>query len=148
MDILIDFDGTCVTHEFPLVGRDIGAEDVLRELIANGHRLILFTIRSDKQTPKKIGPMPAGTQPLWGNHLTNAVNWFKQRGIPLYGIQENPGQKLWTTSPKAYGQLMIDDTAVGCPLIHDPTISQKPFADWVKIRELLVEMGVIKNNKQ
>ena len=26
MDILIDFDGTCVAHEFPKVGKDIGAE--------------------------------------------------------------------------------------------------------------------------
>ena len=29
MDILIDFDGTCVAHEFPKVGKDIGAVPVL-----------------------------------------------------------------------------------------------------------------------
>ena len=28
MDILIDFDGTCVTHEFPKVGKNIGAEQL------------------------------------------------------------------------------------------------------------------------
>jgi hypothetical protein len=27
--IAVDFDGTCVTHEYPKVGRDIGAESVL-----------------------------------------------------------------------------------------------------------------------
>jgi len=32
MDIVIDFDGTCVTHDFPRVGKDIGAEPVLRKL--------------------------------------------------------------------------------------------------------------------
>lgn len=32
MDIVIDFDGTCVTHEFPLVGKDIGAVPVLKKL--------------------------------------------------------------------------------------------------------------------
>ena len=47
MDIVIDFDGTVVTHEFPKIGRDIGAVPVLKELVANGHRLILFTMRSD-----------------------------------------------------------------------------------------------------
>lgn len=47
MDILIDFDGTCVTHEFPLVGKDIGAAQVLRDLVSNGHRLILFTMRAE-----------------------------------------------------------------------------------------------------
>ena len=46
MDICIDFDGTCVKHEFPEIGEDIGAAPVLKELIANGHRLILFTMRS------------------------------------------------------------------------------------------------------
>ena len=34
MDIAIDFDGTCVTHEFPLVGKDIGAAPVLKALAA------------------------------------------------------------------------------------------------------------------
>ena len=43
MDIVIDFDGTCVTHEFPLVGKDIGAIPVLKKLVENGHNLILFT---------------------------------------------------------------------------------------------------------
>ncbi len=31
MDFCIDFDGTCVTHLFPKVGKDIGAAPVLRE---------------------------------------------------------------------------------------------------------------------
>jgi hypothetical protein len=47
MDICIDFDGTCVTHEFPEVGKDIGAVPVLRKLVEQGHNLILFTMRSD-----------------------------------------------------------------------------------------------------
>lgn len=44
MIIAVDFDGTCVTHEFPKVGRDIGAVPVLRKLVENGHKLILFTM--------------------------------------------------------------------------------------------------------
>lgn len=26
----IDFDGTCVTHDFPRIGKDIGAQPVLK----------------------------------------------------------------------------------------------------------------------
>jgi len=37
MVIAIDFDGTCVTHDFPKVGKDIGAVPVLRELVENGY---------------------------------------------------------------------------------------------------------------
>lgn len=31
MIIAVDFDGTCVTHEFPYVGKEIGAAEVLKE---------------------------------------------------------------------------------------------------------------------
>ena len=33
MEICVDFDGTCVTHEFPKVGKDIGAVPVLKKLV-------------------------------------------------------------------------------------------------------------------
>ncbi|MFN5345612.1 MAG: hypothetical protein ACK44N_01860 [Bacteroidota bacterium] len=46
-----------------------------------------------------------------GNYLTEAVNWFNENGIPLYGILTNPTQHTWTTSPKTYAQLYIDDAA-------------------------------------
>jgi hypothetical protein len=41
MEINIDFDGTCVTHDFPNIGTDIGIP-VLKKLVANGHKLILL----------------------------------------------------------------------------------------------------------
>lgn len=46
MIIAVDFDGTCVTHEFPRVGAEIGAAEVLKELTDKGHKIILFTMRS------------------------------------------------------------------------------------------------------
>lgn len=47
MTIILDFDGTCVTNEFPQVGKNIGAEFVLRRLQESGHKLVLFTARAD-----------------------------------------------------------------------------------------------------
>ena len=44
--INVDFDGTCVTHDFPQIGKEIGAAEVLKKLTYNGHNLILFTMRS------------------------------------------------------------------------------------------------------
>lgn len=140
MDIVIDFDGTVVTHEFPLIGQDIGAVPVLRELVENGHRLILFTMRSDR---RKTGGVKDGTiQDVSGNFLTDAVEWFKKNDIPLYGIQKNPTQKKWTTSPKAYGQLIIDDAALGCPLIYG--IHERPFVCWTTVRIHLQKLELIK----
>lgn len=137
----IDFDGTCVTHEFPKVGKDIGAEEVLKELIERGHRLILFTMRSDKSEVQSDNP---DIVPIPGHYLTDAINWFKKRGIRLYGINSHPDQESWTDSPKSYARYMIDDSAIGCPLVY-PKNGDRPYVDWVEIRNILVKMGILTN---
>lgn len=112
--VAVDFDGTCVTHEYPEVGKEIGAVPVLRRLVWSGAKLILWTMRS-------------------GSKLVDAVEWFKRNGIELYGIQRNPTQDSWTDSPKAYAKVYIDDAALGCPLIARKEISERPFVDWLEV---------------
>jgi hypothetical protein len=124
MVLAIDFDGTAVTHDYPRVGKDIGSAPVLKELVQNGHQLILWTMRSGKE-------------------LEDAVNWFAENDIPLYGIQRNPTQDRWTNSPKCYAQIYIDDAALGCPLKVDHSLSDRPFVDWTEVREILVASGTI-----
>ena len=138
MDICIDFDGTCVTHEFPRIGEDIGAVPVLKELVAAGPKLILFTMRSDRKTKKKV---EGETIVVEENFLTDAVNWFAENGIALYGVQKNPKQRFWTSSPKAYGHLYIDDANLGCPLIVPD--EGRPYVNWEEIRSLLVERAIL-----
>ena len=120
MVIAVDFDGTCTTHEYPRIGRDIGAEPVLKRLSASGHELILWTMRS-------------------GDTLKEAVGWFKARGIPLYGININPTQKNWTSSPKVYANLYIDDAALGIPLCMPSKFDshERPFVDWPAVELML-----------
>lgn len=119
----IDFDGTCVTHEFPNVGREIGAEPVLERLVSEGARLILWTMRSDGRDE--------GFNPL-----SDAVAWFQSRGIPLFGINENPEQKSWTGSPKAYCHLYIDDAALGAPLTKGKN-GERDYINWKKVSKIL-----------
>ena len=140
MTIAVDFDGTCVTHDFPRVGKDIGAIPVLKRLVEKGHKLILFTMRSDIENPTSddYDILPQG-----GTYLTDAVNWFKENGIELFGINENPEQKSWTHSPKPYANLYIDDAAFGCPLTSNFSLSLNPFVDWRKIEDGLQFMGLI-----
>jgi len=118
MTINVDFDGTVVTHAFPKIGEDIGSVKVLKRLVKDGHQLIIFTMRS-------------------GNTLEEAVKWFNDNEIPLYGIQTNPTQKRWTSSPKSYAELMIDDAALGAPLKMDKNVSDRPFIDWTLVEEML-----------
>jgi hypothetical protein len=140
MIIAIDFDGTCVTNEFPKVGKDIKAIPVLKALVENGHQLVLFTMRSDIINPTgEDNELHLES----GNYLTDAVNWFKENEIPLYGIQTNPTQHTWTTSPKAYAQMYIDDAALGCPLIHDKEYAERPFVDWTVVGNMLRWNGLL-----
>ncbi|HCY40412.1 MAG TPA: hypothetical protein DHV48_03525 [Prolixibacteraceae bacterium] len=145
--VCVDFDGTCVTHEFPEVGKDIGAVPVLKKITEAGHKLVLFTMRSEKQSEiaKKgsLGWDNPEQLSLDTNVLEDAVNWFKKHNIPLYGINENPEQKTWTNSPKAYGQIYIDDAALGCPTAFNPELSFRPYVDWHIVESMLKQMKVI-----
>ena len=140
MDICIDFDGTCVSHEFPRIGNDIGAVPVLKKLVEAGHRLILFTMRSDA---KEVSSTEYDIHAKAGNYLSEAVAWFEENRIPLYGINSNPTQKGWTESPKAYGHLYIDDAALGVPLTCSVPISLRPFVDWERVEEMLIIAGIL-----
>lgn len=112
MKIAIDFDGTVVEHQYPEIGKDIGAVPVLKLLVENGHKLILNTMRS-------------------GKLLQDAVQWFSNNEIPLFGVNEDPAQKYWTTSPKVHAGLYIDDHGLGTP------ITKEGYVDWEKVAWML-----------
>ncbi len=129
--IAVDFDGTCVTHEYPNVGREIGAVRVLKRMVDAGAKLILWTMRSDGAQVSSHGKPVENPTPL-----TDAVRWFEKHGIPLYGVQRNPTQDEWTTSPKAYAQVYIDDAALGCPL-KAGLRGERPYVDWDAVEKIL-----------
>ena len=87
MDIILDFDGTVVTNDFPRIGENTGAVQVLKELVECGHNLILFTMRSEMHEAHSKNP---GTINAPGNYLTDAVNWFQQYGIPPVRHSKKP----------------------------------------------------------
>jgi len=121
MIIAIDFDGTMVTHEYPNVGRDIGAAEVICSWVNKGHQIILFTMRDGRQ-------------------LEDAVEWCKKNKIPLYGINENPEQSGWTQSQKVYANMYIDDAGINIPLKSDKSMSLRPFVNWDEIKIIFEEM--------
>ena len=81
-----------------------------------------------------------------GKQLEEAVNWFNERNIPLYGVQYEPNQHTWCSSNKCWSIFSIDDHNVGTPLINDEE-SDKLCVDWDKVNELL-EPILIKINEQ
>jgi hypothetical protein len=122
----IDFDGTVVFHKFPHVGAPVpGAIETMKYIRQQGGRIILNTMRSDREGRP---------------YLTEAVEWFKFHGIELYGINRNPGQASWTSSPKVYANYYIDDAALGAPLVYNRELCERLFVDWRTIRQILDAM--------
>ncbi len=121
--IAVDFDGTIVSHDYPHIGYDLGAVPLLKELQSKGHRLILYTMRHDQL-------------------LQKAIDWCAQRGLKFNYINTNPDQKSWTSSPKIYADIYIDDAALGCPIKFMDGV-RRPVVDWDKVRRMLEEEGVL-----
>jgi len=125
--IAVDFDGTCITHAYPSVGVEIGAAPILKKLADNGHKIMLWTMRGSGQT------------------LLDAIHWFEQNKIPLWGINENPVQKAsgWSKSNKQHADHYIDDAVIGVPLLYNPQISDRPYINWAKMEEYLIALNLI-----
>lgn len=129
MIIAVDFDGTCVDHAYPDIGRDVPkAAEVLYELTQNGHLILLNTMRS-------------------GVALAAAVAWFRKKEVFLSGINTNPSQTEWTASNKCEASLYIDDASYGCPLILPPGFSRR-CVDWSAVYDSLLGVKSAPNMAQ
>ncbi len=100
MKIAVDFDGTIVEHRYPSIGKEKPfAVDTLKQLAADGHQLILWTVRS-------------------GDLLREAVDWCSSRGLKFFAVNSNqPEGSLFAGrtegSPKIHADLFIDDANLG-----------------------------------
>ena len=99
MIIAVDFDGTIIEHEYPKIGKEkIFATETLRQLINDGHRLILWTVRE-------------------GKLLDEAVEWCRQRGVEFYAVNKDfPEENISKNeqfSRKIKADVWIDDLNVG-----------------------------------
>ena len=99
MTIAVDFDGTIVEHRYPEIGEEKPfAVQTLRMLIADHHRLILWSVRE-------------------GKLLDDAIEWCRERGIEFYAInREYPeetesGNEHYSRKIKA--DIFIDDRNIG-----------------------------------
>lgn len=152
---LIDFDSTCV---FSGAGNaycleDTGAAKVLRQIVKKGHKLVLWTCRnSSKNNPFNY---TASGKYREEDSLQEAKRWFRERRIPLYGINCVPGsEESIGDSRKPLADFVIDDVNIGTPIIKKTVdcieyetgkTVQKYLhcVDWKKMKKLLKEKDLI-----
>ena len=100
MIIAVDFDGTIVEHKYPAIGKEKPfAIDTLRNLAADGHKIILWTARE-------------------GELLEDAVRFCKERGLTFYAVNsDTPAGGLNfggnTARTKLVADVYIDDRNLG-----------------------------------
>lgn len=99
MIIAVDFDGTIVRHRYPEIGSEIPfATQTLKMLIAEGHQLILWSVRE-------------------GKLLQDAVDWCRHRGVEFYAVNKDyPEEDAALNkhfSRKLKADMWIDDRNVG-----------------------------------
>ena len=94
--IAVDFDGTIVENKYPKIGKPLPfAFETLKMLQNDGHRLILWTVRT-------------------GELLEEAVKYCKKNGIEFYAVNEDfPGESSQLKNRKLNADLFIDDRNVG-----------------------------------
>lgn len=96
--IAVDFDGTIVTHRYPKIGEEIpDAVETIKQLIRDGHRLILWSVRE-------------------GELLQEAIEWCSERGITFFATnkdypEERPDDRDFSRKLKA--DIFIDDRNIG-----------------------------------
>lgn len=130
MVIGLDFNGTLMSYDYPYsIGKDIGAVPVLKRLLAKGHEFVLMTSVS----PNEVGPAK--------QRFAEMLAWFVENDIPYIGINENPRCNAITAKPRL--DLIIDDHALGVPLIHDDTLSPRPYVGWKRIEKWFEDSGIL-----
>ena len=113
MTIAVDFDGTIVEHRYPEIGRELPfATQTLKMLIADRHKLILWSVRE-------------------GKLLEDAVEWCRQRGVEFYAVNkdfpEEDLSKNQSFSRKLKADVWIDDRNIG------------GLPDWGTIYQMITE---------
>ena len=100
MTIAVDFDGTIVEHRYPEIGNELPfATETLKMLIADRHKLILWSVRE-------------------GKLLDDAVNWCRERGVEFYAVNKDYPEERGTENNNFYSRklkadLFIDDRNIG-----------------------------------
>ena len=110
LTLAIDFDGTIVEDAYPNIGKPmIFAFETMKKLQSEGHRLILWTYRTDKK-------------------LQEAVDFCKQQGLEFYAINKSYPEEEFDgkISRKINATFFVDDRNIG------------GFVGWTAVHKLLL----------
>lgn len=137
MIIAVDMDATMTQDEWPRLGPNVPwAFEVVRELVRNGHKIILLTQREHVG----VDDVP--------DVLQVAIDKFVEERIPLYSVNSFPEEdNVYFPSRKVYADVYVDDHNAG--IQRKPYINgdgdNSPYVDWEVLDEWFVREGYYQN---
>ena len=133
--LFFDIDGTLVGFDGKM---SESTKLALREARKNGHKIFLWTMRGHaKDIIDDAGDESIQTVDTQRDTLQEALDWLKERGIYIKG---NISPAQFSTSPKQYAAIYIDDAALGCPLTK---FKGHTVVDWLKIATMFADANII-----
>lgn len=132
MNIYLDFDGTVVEHEYPLIGKlNPYSLEVVKKLQDAGHNIILNTMRVE----------------FADDSMKEALDFINlNENITGIIISRQTERKLYPLSwnlDKIENEIYIDDIAANIPLIKASMVDGF-MVDWLEVERQLIDKGILK----
>ena len=138
MIIFLDFDGTVVEHQYPMLGRyNDGCFDVLQKLQQAGHEIVLNTYRVNCDD---------GTLEIALDFLNNNPVYTIAPIVTYTPAKIDPCRWNWRVF-KEKNYVFIDDICKGTPLKKTIGIRGSNMVDWQAIDILFAGNGMYETMK-
>jgi hydroxymethylpyrimidine pyrophosphatase-like HAD family hydrolase len=132
MNIYLDFDGTIVEHNYPLIGKlNPHSLEVIKKLQDAGHNIILNTMRVEFADETMKEALDFINQ----NEEVTGINISQQTVRKIY-------PQRWDLD-KIENDMYLDDIAANIPLIKASMV-EGFMIDWLEIERQLVEKEILK----
>ena len=133
MIIYLDFDGTVVEHQYPMLGQyNDGCFEVIQKLQRAGHEIILNTYRVNCDD---------GTLEIALDFLNNNADYKIDPIVKHTASKIHPGR--WNLeSVREQNFLFIDDIGKGTPLRKAVNLRGSKMVDWATVDALFSRHGM------
>lgn len=145
MKVYLDFDGTCVEHKYPNIGRcNFGCIEVIKKLQDAGHEVILNTYRANLSKEKLEGALKWINQNYWmvlKDRSAENIDNFTLKQITALPKKKHPAP-WYLEMIEETEEIYIDDIAFNIPL-KKAVMSEGMMVDWDRVELDLISIGVL-----
>ncbi len=138
MLIYLDFDGTVVEHQYPLIGSyNTGCIEVVDKLFQAGHEIVINTMRAELDENLLMEAVE------FINEALSTLNSHSEKYTLLHTDSKYyPTQWDWNLHFKT-NRIFIDDVCDGIPL-KEGISTNRPMVDWDILNIEFEERGLFK----